>query len=101
MVCPVLPARTSTAIKFPAVLFDGKAKVEELTIPASLPACWTSLTPPVPVVTVKTALLLASPPTVTTTFPDVAAEGTGTVMLVSVQFVGDPAVPLKVTVLVP
>jgi hypothetical protein len=45
--------------------------------------------------------LLATPPTVTVTFPDVAPVGTGTVMLVAFQFVGVPAVPLNVIVLVP
>jgi hypothetical protein len=52
-------------------------------------------------VTVKTTPLLARPPTVTTTGPLVAAVGTGTVMLVALQDVGDVGVPLKVTVLVP
>jgi hypothetical protein len=37
---------------------------------------------------------------VTTTFPVVAALGTGTVMLVAFQFVGMLAIPLNVTVLV-
>ena len=39
--------------------------------------------------------------TVTTTLPVVAPEGTGTVMLVSLQLVGVAATPLNVTVLVP
>src|SRR5947209_9544513 len=52
-------------------------------------------------VTVKGRPLLAIPPTVTTTFPVVAPAGTGTSILVAVQFVGVPAVPLNVTVLVP
>ena len=52
-------------------------------------------------VTVKVTLLLATPPTVTTTLPVVAPEGTGTVILVVLQFVGVAAVPLNVTVLVP
>lgn len=51
--------------------------------------------------TVKGTLLLASPPTVTVTFPNVAPLGTGTTMLVALQLVGVAAVPLKVTVLVP
>jgi hypothetical protein len=51
--------------------------------------------------TVNVAALLAIPPTVTTTLPDVAALGTGTTMLVALQLVGVPAVPLNVTVLVP
>ncbi len=45
--------------------------------------------------------LLATPLTVTTTLPVVAPEGTGTTILVALQLVGVPAVPLKVTVLVP
>src|SRR5229473_3543697 len=45
--------------------------------------------------------LLATPPTVTTTAPVVAALGTGTLMLVVLQLVGVAAVPLNLTVLVP
>ena len=41
-----------------------------------------------PVVTVKLAPLLGMPPTVSTTLPEVAPLGTGTVMLVSLQLVG-------------
>ena len=52
-------------------------------------------------VTVKLVPLLATPPTVTTTFPVVAPVGTGTTMLVALQLVGVAAVPLNVTVLVP
>ena len=52
-------------------------------------------------VTVKLTPLLATPPTVTTTFPVVAPAGTGTTMLVAFQLVGVAAVPLNVTVLVP
>src|SRR5437879_1541470 len=51
--------------------------------------------------TVKRTLLLARPPTVTTTFPVVAPVGTGTMMLVAFQFVGVATAPLNVTVLVP
>jgi len=51
--------------------------------------------------TVKVVPLLATPPTVTTTFPVVAPVGTGTAMLVALQLVGVAAVPLNVTVLVP
>jgi hypothetical protein len=53
-------------------------------------------------VTVKLTPLLATPPTVTTTFPLVAPVGTGATMLVAVQFAGVivAAVPLNVTVLV-
>jgi hypothetical protein len=51
--------------------------------------------------TVKLTPLLGAPPTVTTTGPVVAATGTGTVILVVLQFVGVAVTPLKVTVLVP
>ncbi len=57
---------------------------------------------PVVEVTVKMTPLLATPPTVTTTFPGVAPLGTGTVMLVALQLVGLGAgVPLNVTELLP
>ncbi len=52
-------------------------------------------------VTEKFTPLLATPPTVTTTFPVVAALGTGTTMLVALQPVGVANVPLKATVLDP
>jgi hypothetical protein len=45
--------------------------------------------------------LLATPPTVTTTFPVVAPLGTGATIVVALQLVGVAAVPLNVTVLVP
>ena len=51
--------------------------------------------------TVKLTPLLATPPTVTTTFPVVAPAGTGTVIVASVQIDGEAGTPLKVTVLVP
>src|SRR5712692_6336679 len=51
--------------------------------------------------TVKLTPLLATPPTVTTTFPVVAPAGTGATMLVPLQLVGVAAVPLNVTVLLP
>jgi len=53
------------------------------------------------VVTVKFTLLLAVPPTVTTTPPEVTPEGTGTIMLEALQLVGVAVVPLNVTVLAP
>jgi hypothetical protein len=52
-------------------------------------------------VTVKLTPLLATPPTVTTTFPVVAPAGTGTTMLVVLQLVGTAPTPLNATVLVP
>jgi hypothetical protein len=51
--------------------------------------------------TVKFTPLLATPPTVTTTFPVVAPAGTGATMLAALQLVGAAAVPLNVNVLVP
>lgn len=51
--------------------------------------------------TVKLTPLLATPLTVTRTFPVVAPLGTGTTMLGSLQLVGVATVPLNVTVLVP
>jgi len=51
--------------------------------------------------TVKRTPLLARPPTVTMTLPDVPPFGTGTTILAALQLVGAAAVPLKVTVLVP
>jgi len=45
--------------------------------------------------------LLATPPTVTSTFPVVAPVGTGTLIDVALQLVGFPVVPLNVTVLPP
>ena len=51
--------------------------------------------------TVKLTALLASPPTVTTTLPEVAATGTVAMILVSPQLLMAAAAPLKVTVFVP
>jgi hypothetical protein len=45
--------------------------------------------------------LLATPPTVTTTFPVMAPAGTGATMLVALQLVGVPGIPLNVIVLNP
>lgn len=56
---------------------------------------------PGPVPTTKTTALLDNPPTVTTTGPVVAPEGTGTAMLPALQLVGVASVPLKATVLCP
>jgi len=52
-------------------------------------------------VTVKLTPLLATPPTVTTTFPVVAPAGTAVTMLVALQLVGVATIPLNFTVLVP
>jgi hypothetical protein len=48
--------------------------------------------------TVNRTALLASPPAVTTTFPEVAPLGTGTTIRVALQYVAVPVVPLNVTV---
>lgn len=50
-------------------------------------------------VTSKRTPLLSSPPTVTTTGPDVAPVGTGVTIVVEFQLVGVAVVPLNVTVL--
>src|SRR5215472_17144226 len=52
-------------------------------------------------ITVKLTPLLATPLTVTTTFPVVAPLGTGSTILVELQLVGVPVVPLNFTVLLP
>src|SRR5205823_2065544 len=51
--------------------------------------------------TVNATPLLATPPTVTVTFPVVAPLGTGTTMLVADHEVGVAVVPLNFTVLAP
>src|SRR4029077_14372889 len=51
--------------------------------------------------TVKLTPLLSTPPTVTVTFPVVAAHGTGTTMLASFQLAGVAAAPLNATVPIP
>lgn len=51
--------------------------------------------------TVNDQPLLATPLTVTTRVPEVALVGTGTTILVKLQLVGVPAVPLNLTVLEP
>jgi len=52
-------------------------------------------------VTVYNDPLLATPPTVTSTFPVVAPVGTGTTMLLADQLAGVAVVPLNVTTLLP
>jgi len=96
---PVLPARMHTAIQLPAALLEANARVEDVVVPASLEVCCSSLIPAGGAVTVKTAVLLGCPATVTITFPAVAPAGTGTTMLEELQLVGKAKVPLKVTVL--
>ena len=93
------PPRMVTAIQFPAVLFAWKASAAEVVEPVSMLVCCTRAM--VPAVTEKFTPLLDTPPAVTTTLPVVAAGGTGTAMLVSLQLVGVADVPLNLTVLVP
>ena len=52
-------------------------------------------------ITVNATPVLATPPTVMTTFPVVAPAGTGTTMLVADHVIGVPVVPLNVSTLVP
>ena len=67
-----------------------------------MPTCCTRVNVPVPAnVTVKLTPLLATPPTVTTTFPVVAPVGTDATRLVALQLVTVAAVPLNATVLAP
>ena len=37
--CPDLPARITTAMKFPAVLLEAKESKAEVVVPASVPTC--------------------------------------------------------------
>jgi hypothetical protein len=97
----VEPARIHTAIQFPAVVFDLKARNADAVVPASTLVCCTRAILPEPDVTVKFTPLLATPLSVTTTLPEVAAVGTGTTMLVALQLNGVAVVPLNVTALVP
>jgi hypothetical protein len=81
------------APKFEPVMITGAPIAPEVGLREVIPGGRT--------VTANGTPLLASPPTVTTTFPEVALEGTGTTILVALQPVGDAATPLNVTVLVP
>src|SRR5260370_20577973 len=87
-------------MKFPEVLFALNPSDEALVDPASLLVCCTSLIG-FGVVTVKSAPLLETPAPVTPELPVVAAVGTGTTILVSLQLVGVAGIPLNPTVLVP
>ena len=82
-------------------MFPGKGSEKELALEVAFATVWVKETIAPLVVTVKLTPLLATPPTVTNTFPVVAPAGTGTTMLVALQLVGVDEVPLNVTVLVP
>ena len=93
------PARMHTPIQFPKVLFPGKARDAVEVVPASTLVCCTSLIPPPPLgLTVKFTPLLATPPTVTITFPVVAPDGTEVTIVVEFQLLVVAVVPLNVTV---
>src|SRR5215471_4119455 len=87
----------ASAMKLPPVLADGNAVAVDATDPASTFTCWTSETI-AGTITVNCWPLLNTLPTVTTTFPVVAPDGTGTTMPVADQLVGVAGVPLNVTV---
>jgi len=82
------------------VAFDCKASTKApLTAAPSLVRVTVPLTEPVP--TENVTPLLDCPPTVTTTDPVDAPEGTAATILVGPQLVGLAATPLKVTVFCP
>jgi hypothetical protein len=76
--------------KFTPVIVTGVPGVPELGDRLTMDGAWE---------TVNGMALLASPPTVTTTFPVVALLGTGATILVGLQLVGVADAPLNVTVL--
>src|SRR5436190_1714744 len=111
----VAPLGTGTTMLVAFQLVGGASVPLNVTVlepwlaPKFVPAMVTAA-PTAPVVgdrlvipgrTVKATPLLATPFAFTKTFPVVAPEGTGTVMLVALQLVGVVAVPLNVTVLEP
>jgi len=97
-------AVASTPLKVTVLLPCVAPKFEPLTVRFAPTGPWVRLSDEMlgPVeVTVKSTPLLEAPETVTTTFPVVAPLGTGTTMLVALQLVGVPEIPLNVRVLVP
>jgi len=70
-----------------------------VTATVAAPLVRESLVMPGPGLTVNSTPLLATPPSVTTTLPVVAAEGTVAVMDVALQLVTEAFRPLKLTVL--
>ncbi len=79
-------------------VFPNPAPVTETAI-VGPPLVLDSLVMPGPGVTVNSTPLLATPPTVTTTLPVVAVEGTVAVIEVALQLVIEAKTPLKVTLL--
>jgi hypothetical protein len=113
----VAPLGTATAMLVPLQLVGVAAVPLNITVlvpcvePKFVPVIVTDV-PTAPELTERLVMLgvgntvndvpaLATPLTVTTTFPVVAPDGTGTAMLVPLQLVGVAVVPLNVTVLVP
>ena len=94
-----LPSSDAHSNPVPQVLFPGKARDAVEVVPASTLVCCTSLIPPPPLgLTVKFTPLLATPPTVTITFPVVAPDGTEVTIVVEFQLLVVAVVPLNVTV---
>ena len=126
---PLLATPPTVTTTLPVAAVDGTGTVIELAFQlvgvATVPLKLTVLVPwlepkPVPAIvtdvptapevgdrfvmfgtTMKFTPLLATPPTVTTTLPVAAVDGTGTVIEPALQLVGVAAVPLNITVLVP
>src|ERR1700760_999729 len=99
MSCDVTLGTMSIA-SLPAIFTKPQHCAKKVHIGLSVLPWKSSETGPPLAPTVNFTPLLATPPTVTTTFPVVAPFGTATVMLVALQLDGVPAVPLNVTVLV-
>ena len=94
---PAMPLNITVLVpcvlpKFVPAIVTGVPTVTELGLKLEIPGgCGT----------VNATPLLATPPTVTTTFPLVAPAGTATAMPIAFQPTGVADVPLNVTVLVP
>jgi len=78
--------------KFVPVIVTTLPILAEVVDKLAMFGCWN---------TANDAALLATPLTVTTTLPVVAPLGTGTTMLVGLQVIAVPGVPLNVIVLLP
>jgi len=78
--------------KFVPVIVTTLPILAEVVDKLAMLGCWN---------TANDAALLATPLTVTTTLPVVAPLGTGTTMVVELQLVAVPGVPLNVIVLLP
>ena len=116
MIGPELaPAGTGTVIEVALQLVGEATAPLKLTVPCVVPKFIPVIVTDVPTCpavgeillitgafnTVKLVPLLATPDTVTTTFPVIAPLGTGTEIETAFQLLGVAVVPLNVTVLVP